>query len=498
MRTLLLLLLLASPVSAQPRTRAEVTDYKETTAYAEVVAFIDDLAKRSPLVRTGTLGISHEGRKLPMVFLSDPPIGTSAEAIKSGKPIVFVIGNIHAGEVDGKEALLMLARDMVEKKDPLLKELVFAFAPIFNADGNEKLGEHRPDQAGPPRVGTRHNGQDFDLNRDFIKLETPEVRSLVAFLNEWNPHVFIDMHTTNGSYHRYTLTYEGGYCPAGDPRVAAFTRETILPDVTVRLKKATGYDSFFYGNFNRARTEWETVPPTARYGFHYVGLRNRVSILSESYSYAPFKDRTLAGYHFVKGVAEGVAARKTDLLKLLKDAEKPGPDVVLRDKAVPFGRPVRLPGFVEEVKDGKRVRTDTTKDYELLFMGGSEPTLTVKRPAAYLVPPECKEAIAAVKRHGIAMEEQKEATNYEVEVERVDKIERAQPFRKHRTTKLESTPRTDKRLVPAGTMVVKTAQPLGALAAYLLEARSADGLATWNLFDEFIAEGKDFPVLRLK
>lgn len=498
MRLILLLLLSTSSLTAQPHTRAERTEYKETTTYAEVVGFVDDLAKRSPLVRIGTLGLSHEGRKLPLVILSDPPVVTSAEAIKSGKPIIFVLGNIHAGEVDGKEALLMLGRDLAEAKDPLLKELVFVFAPIFNADGNEKLGEHRPEQAGPPRVGTRSNGQELDLNRDFIKLETPEVRSLVTFLNEWNPHVFIDMHTTNGSWHRYTLTYEGGSCPAGNPKVANFTRTTLLPDVTTRLKKSTGYDSFFYGNFNRDRTQWETIDPEARYGFHYVGLRNRVSILSESYSYASFKDRTRASYHFVKAIAEETASRKTHFLKLLKDAEQPTTDIILRSKAVPFGRPFRLPGFVEEMKDGKRVRTDVTKDYELSFMGGFEATLTVKRPTAYLIPPECKAAIAVLKQHGIIMEVQKEAVGHEVEVERVDSITRAEPFQKHRMTTLETTPRTEKKTVPAGTMIVKTAQPLGALACYLLEARSPDGLTTWNFFDDFLTKGKDFPVFRLK
>jgi hypothetical protein len=492
------LLLSTSPLAAQPRTRAEKTDYRETTSYAEVVAFLDDMAKRSPLVRIGTLGVSHEGRKLPLVFLSDPPIATSTEAIQSGKPIVLMLGNIHAGEVDGKEALLMLARDLAETRDPLLKELVFVFAPIFNADGNEKLGEHRPEQAGPPRVGTRYNSQELDLNRDFIKLETPEVRALVAFLNEWNPHVFIDMHTTNGSWHRYTLTYEGGYCPAGDPRVAAFTRTTLLPDATTRLNKSTGYDSYFYGNFNRDRTLWETIAPDARYGFHYVSLRNRVSVLSESYSYASFQDRTRAGYYFVKAIAEGVASRKADLLKLLKDAEQPRPEVILRSKAVPFGQPFRLPGFVEEVKDGNSVRTDLPKEYEVRFLGGSEATLTVERPSAYLIPPECKAAIARLKLHGIVLEKQTEATDYEVKVERVDSIIRGELFQKHRMTTLETTPRTEKRTVPAGTIMVRTAQPLGALAATLLEARSADGLVTWNLFDDFLVEGRDYPVLRLK
>src|SRR5688572_23983438 len=191
-----------------PRTAAEKSEYQVTSSYAQVVEFCDELARQSPRVRLGTLGTSQEGRKLPVVIVAEPPVATADEAAKSGKLVVLAIANIHAGEVDGKEALLMLARELAMSQDKgLLERLVIVLAPIFNADGNEKLGDHRQDQAGPPQVGTRGNAAGLDLNRDFVKLETPEVRSLVKFLNAWNPAVFIDCHTTNGSHHRFTLTY---------------------------------------------------------------------------------------------------------------------------------------------------------------------------------------------------------------------------------------------------------------------------------------------------
>src|SRR5262249_54467314 len=159
------------------------------------------------------LGISVEGRKLPLLILADPPISTPQEAARNKKLVVYAQGNIHAGEVDGKEALLMLARDLATAKErPLLKDLVIVIAPIFNASGNEKISkQNRRGQIGPEEgAGARQNAQGLDLNRDFVKLESPEVRSLVRFFNKWNPAVFIDCHTTNGSYHRYTITYESG------------------------------------------------------------------------------------------------------------------------------------------------------------------------------------------------------------------------------------------------------------------------------------------------
>src|SRR5262249_10303994 len=143
-------LTLAAPAAEPPRTVAEKSDYQATARHADITAFCEELAKQSPLVRLGTLGTSGEGRKLPLVILADPPVGTPEEAAKSGKLVVFAFGNIHAGEVDGKEALLALARDLaLAKERPLLKDLVIVFAPLFNADGNERIDKnHRTHQNG--------------------------------------------------------------------------------------------------------------------------------------------------------------------------------------------------------------------------------------------------------------------------------------------------------------------------------------------------------------
>lgn len=508
MRSLLLaglVLLTAAPLYAElPQTVAEKSNFKATSRHADVVAFCEQLAKESPLVRLGELGTSHEGRKLPLVIVADPPVASAAEAAKSGKLVVLAIGNIHAGEVDGKEALLMLARDLATAKErPLLKDLVLVFAPIFNADGNEKVSkENRRSQNGPEEgVGVRANAQGLDLNRDFVKLESPEVRALVRFLNEWSPAVFIDCHTTNGSYHRYTLTYEGPRCPAGDPKIIDYVRDTLLPDAGARLKKATGYDSFFYGNFpfrGGARDRWDTVLPTPRYGTHNVGLRGSIGILSESYTYAPFKDRIQATCGFVRAVCEHVAEKKEDVKKLLASARDARPaSIPVRYKSAPQGRPVTIRGYVEEEKDGRRVKTDQPKDYEVTYQGGTEVTLSVKRPYAYLIPPAFTKAIETLQRHGVSAEELREDIEVDVEVYRVDKLARERNTFSGANLTLDVTPRKEARRVEAGTLLVKTDQPLGTLAAFILEPQSLDSLATWGLFDAQLAEGKDYPVLRL-
>ncbi|MBN9519950.1 DPP IV N-terminal domain-containing protein [bacterium] len=485
---LALLFLLAGPVAAQePRTPAEAANYAVASRHADVVAFGEALAKRSPRLKASTFGTSHEGRALPLWVLADPPVATPADA--KGKLVVLAFANIHAGEIDGKEALCALARDLATAEDaPLLKELVVLVVPILNADGNEKIDpKNRPREPNPAGgVGTRENAQGFDLNRDFVKLESPEVRALVKLLTDWDPRVVIDCHTTNGSKHRWTLTHDGPRYPSTDTELARFTHATFLPEVGRKVKAATGFDTGPYGNFNSDRTRWETYPALPRYGVQYVALRGRIGLLSESYSYAPFRDRVTASGAFVTACLEAAAARK-DAVREATNAAAATLPLRTATEAVP-GK-LTVPGF----------ETDAPKDFALDHVARTVPTLAVKPAVTYLIPPQFTAAIETLRRHGVAVEELREEIELEAEVYRIDRIDTAaKAFQGHALKTLAVTPRTETRRVPAGTVRVNTGAKLGTLAAYLLEPAAEDGFAAWNLFDAGLAVGSDYPVLRVK
>ncbi|QEL20029.1 DPP IV N-terminal domain-containing protein [Limnoglobus roseus] len=486
------LLVFSSFVTAQtpaPRTAAEKTNYQETTRHADVIAFGEQLAKLSPRVKATTYGTSKEGRPLPLLIVSADGVDSPQAAARANKLVLLVYANIHAGEVDGKEAVLALARDLAVNNDALLKGCVILVAPDINPDGNEKIGpDNRPGQNGPALAGVRENADGLDLNRDFIKLESPEIRSLVKLITAWDPLLMIDCHTTNGSKHRYTLTYDGQQNPAADSRLIAFSNNTLFPDVTKRLKAATGFESFFYGNFNKDRTQWTSYPATPRFGTQYVGLRNRVPVLSESYTYASFADRVKASYHFVKSTFESVAEKPDVLRKLTREANTPT-RIALRSKATAHEKPATVLGFDADAKP---------KDFELQLVTNRVPTLEVEVPEAYLVPPAFAEAVDTLRRHGIAVEELREDIDLDLEAYRVTEASAAaEAFQKHKTRQLEVTREKVARRVPPNTFVVRTAQPLGRLAAFLLEPQAEDGLTTWNFFDAGIAKDKEFPVVRV-
>ena len=234
------------------RTRAESSNYEETSSYDDVMRIVRGVVAGNSLAKYESYGKSEEGREMPLLILSEPAVTTPEAAHKLGRPIVFVQGNIHAGEVEGKEASLILARRLTEGDlRPLLKQLVILITPIYNADGNERVNVmNRTAQNGPVAgVGTRENSKGLDLNRDHMKLDSLEARAFVGLLNRWDPHVSLDLHTTNGSYHGFHLTYSPSLNPNTDARLVALARERILPAMQQAVQKKHNFRTYYYGNF---------------------------------------------------------------------------------------------------------------------------------------------------------------------------------------------------------------------------------------------------------
>src|SRR2546430_6726273 len=235
-----------------PKTVAESTNYRATSRYDDVIAFVSATQRADPDIRVETFATTSEGRALPLVIAGPPGVVDPRSAHAAALPVVFIMANIHAGEVEGKEAAQMLLRDLVSSSRKLRSEMTILIAPIYNADGNEKIStEHRRTQNGPPEgVGVRENGQGLDLNRDYMKLESPEARGLIAnVLNRWDPLLSVDLHTTNGSYHGYALTYSPTLNPNASSDLIDFERHTLLPSIREQMREKHHKETYYYGNF---------------------------------------------------------------------------------------------------------------------------------------------------------------------------------------------------------------------------------------------------------
>ena len=491
-------------------TVAERSKYRATSRHAEVLELIDRLLKRSAQLNRLDFGQSTEQRPMVAVIAARPNIRSPEQARASDRLVVFLIGNIHSGECAGKEALLMLLRELaLDPKHPLLEHLVLVVVPNYNPDGNERVGKnHRPRQLGPEQgMGRRENAQGLDLNRDFVKLDCPETRALVKLIDQWNPHLLIDTHTTNGSRHRYVLTYDVPNNPAAADGPRTFLRNTMLPEVTRQLE-AKGLNMFFYGNLNSNRTRWTTYGHEPRYGIEYLGLRGRLAVLSEAYAYIPYKKRIEVTGAFLRECLSYVASNRQHIAKLLSQAEhettaagrnpQAGDEVAIRSRITAFPEKVTIKAFERQSRRTENGLDGRPKDYTVDYFGRFEPTLRVERPFAYLVPFEESRLADRLLLHGIRLEQLSADVSLDVEVYRVDKLHQARSsFQQHRLRTVEATLRREHRQVPAGTYLVPVGQPLGNLAVVLLEPASDDGLTSWNFLDHLLAPADDYPILRI-
>ncbi len=502
------LVALGRPVAAQT-TRAERTGYAETSTLADVTAFLETLTGDE--LRTGVLTRSPEGRTVPYAIAARPMVATPAEAHRTGKPVVWLQGNIHGGEVEGKEAAQMVLRDLVRGPlASLLDSLVVIVVPVYNADGNDALGpaeRQRPGQNGPAVVGLRPNGQGLDLNRDYVKQEAPETRAAAALLDAWDPDLFIDLHTTNGSYHGYVLTYATGLNPNA-PAATAYAYDRFLPEVRRRMRARHGDEVYWYGNFRNQHRDslaagWETYDPRPRFGVNWYAMRGRIGILSEAYSNADFRTRVGATYRFVTEILRLAAEERAAIRALALWAEVPD-SVAVRSALAPPRRDTVTAELTEPAGAGagpfaRRRRTGEYRRVEMPVYDRFRAVRSEALPAGYLLPPPHAHLVEALRRHGVVVQRLEAAWRGEVERFRVDSLA-ASPtvFEGHREVRVEGAWRSEPGEAATGWFLVPVRQRLGILAAYLLEPASEDGFVTWNLLDRDLRRGRDAPVLRVR
>jgi hypothetical protein len=539
-------------------TRAEATDYRETSRHAEVIAFCDALAAESPLVQRGSLGKSGEGQDMVTLVISDHGCFTPERARKLDKVVVMVEANIHAGEVEGKEMILAIARDLVRGElgklgTRILERVCLVIVPNFNPDGNDRISpnnraldlQHLEGQVNPPGgVGTRYTGEGWNLNRDNTKQEAIETRNLAAYHQAWWPHVFIDCHTTDGSIHGFELTYDTSH---SNPELFAPLREfnqRLLDKVARRVRKQHGFASFWYGNYvteDDPSSGWHTYPALPRFGSHYRGLLGRVDVLLETYSYISFEQRCRVIRAWLVELLRFAAKNAEDILdvtereeqRIIERGETTDPrvhvgiqyGVARRDDAgaLTFDYPAhaldgdeaKIIAYDIESIRARRYPGDNIEIYRAPHHRTFVPVTEVSTPVGYLVPVSLADRLHG---HGIDFDVLTAPQTYEVDSYRIDKIEKtfspdvaalvpapgeaeiplsAKPLPKRFETVVSVSPERRTITVPAGTLYVPTARRTGTLAVYLLEPHSDDGFTRWEFLDKDLQVGKHHPVHRV-
>ncbi|MCX6329491.1 MAG: M14 family metallopeptidase [Bacteroidia bacterium] len=491
------------------QTKAESSDFKSTSDYKDVMNFIDQLKKTSKLIRVETIAQSAEGRSVPLLIIGKPLPKSPAQLASDNRIVIYIQANIHAGEVEGKEACLMFVRDLLSEKDPqILRDVILLICPNFNPDGNEKIDpQNRTNQNGPVNgVGVRHNGQFLDLNRDGMKAESPEVRGILTkVFNTWDPAVFMDCHTTDGSYHVEPVTFTWMVNPNGDNSLIRYMRDKMIPEMSSTLLEKYKIENCYYGEFNNMMNPengWFYDAAEPRFMSNYYGLRNRLGILNENYVHADFKSRVWGCYYLIKSLTDYASVHKNEIKKMLQEVDARtvqrgmNPSVTdsfaIEYKVRPLPEKVTIKTYEVERSTEANVyppfrQTDRQKNVTVPYFIDYYPTKNVRFPFAYLITVNDFDVTGLLKTHGIRVEKLTVESLIEIERFEITELKGASRLNQgHYTNTIKGTTHKETVDFPVGTLVVRTAQPLANLAAYLLEPQSNDGLMTWNYLDRYL------------
>jgi hypothetical protein len=486
-------------------TYAEKTDYRETPRYAETIEYCKRLDQASPLIKLETFGKSGEGRELPLLIATEDDTFTPQAARHAVKAVILIQACIHAGEPDGKDAGLALLRDIaITKTQPgLLKNLVVLFIPIYNTDGHERVSPYnRVNQNGPAEMGWRTTSTYQNLNRDYMKADTPETRAWLSLWNRWKPDLFVDCHVTDGADYQYNITYQHEHHAGIAESVLAWEKK-VIDERVAPATEAAGNVISWYLEFidNRDLTKGiRDFNGSPRFSTGYTPIRNRPGILIETHMLKPYRPRVIGTYDFLRFTLAEVSRDPQSLLAAVREADEktladgrtydPARrfplDFELTEKPTPYK--LKALEYHTELSDisGAPYVTFGTKPVDMTVPMYNEFRVktAVAPPLSYIVPVQWKDVIEVLRAHGLTMQTTTEPEAIDVESYRfVDVNWAGSPFEGRLMPSFKVEVVHERRTFPAGSIIVPLAQESAKVAISLLEPEAPDSLVHWGFFN---------------
>jgi hypothetical protein len=510
---LLALLSAPAPASAQAdaaagpalTTTAERSGFRITGRYGEVVALCDAFARAHPEeVRCFDFGTTPEGRPMKALAVSRTGALTAEAARARGIPVTLVQGGIHAGEIDGKDAGFLALRELLEgaAAPGALDAQVLLFVPVFNVDGHERFGRwNRPNQRGPEEMGWRTTAQNYNLNRDYLKADAPEMQAMLALVEAWDPILYVDLHATNGAQFEHDVSIQLEPLYSGDDALrdaGRGLRDGVIADLAAEGSLPLPFYPSFVVDDDPSSGFVDGVSPP-RFSTGYFPLRNRFAMLVETHSWKEYPVRVRITRNTIVSVLERVARDGREWLRLAADADARaarlgGQPVPLAYRATEYVRTIDFRGYAytrtpSDVSGALMTRYDeaTPQVWRVPVRDEIVPDEQVEAPrGGYLVPASLASIVAAkLDQHGIAFRTLDAAlAQAEVEAFRADTTDFAdRPSEGHQRATFEGRWAPERRDIGTGALFVPIAQPKARMVVALLEPRAPDSLAAWGRFN---------------
>ena len=491
------------PAGNNWQTWYEAHGKNQTPRYAETVEFSKRMAEASPMLHYTAFGQSHQLRDLPLLILDRQGNFTPGAVKASGNLVLLIQAAIHPGEPCGKDAGLMLLRDIVidGKYQELLENITLLFIPIFNVDGNERFGPYnRINQNGPEEMGWRTNARNLNLNRDFLKADTKEMQHFLELWNHWQPDFYIDTHATNGGDYQYPMTYIIEIFGGMEQGLTDWCAQDFLPEWEQRME-ASGYPSFPYVTYRnwhdpRSGLVSRTSPPALSNGF--AAQRNRPGLLLETHMLKPYHIRVEATYYSILHTLEMLHRDHQAFRELVARADaftassefrqqpfhldfRTASDSVMVDfKGVEYEKiPSDLSGGEWFIYESEKPLT-----FQIPWFYKQEPAVSVMLPEAYIIPVQWFDVIEKLGFQGIEMQQLEKDTVIEVESYRFRNVRLANSvYEGRQMARFTALQVSETRHFPAGSVFIPMNQPGARMVAHALEPDAPSSFATWGFFN---------------
>lgn len=502
-----------SGLSQNFTTKYEKSGFKETTTYDETIAYCKKLARNSQNLHYSTFGQSSRGYDLPVMIADKEGLTHPEEIHKTGRTILMIQSGIHPGESEGKDAMMMLLRDIFIKgeKQYLFDEVTVVWIPVFNADGDHRFTPYgRINQNGPEKMGWRANSRNLNLNRDYLKADTPEMHYWLDLWNKWLPDFFIDCHTTDGADYQYVLTYAMEIYGQMDDELTRWQKEEYIDKVMPQMFEA-GFPVFPYVSFRnwhdpRSGLKSEVSPPRISQG--YTALQNRPGLLIETHMLKPYKPRVESTYKLIELTIELLNEKGQELQELNRKADQRVASDNFREK--PFVIDYKLSQKDSTIVDFLGIDYDVEKSdltggnwfkyqkgeektFQLTWFKHNVPAKKVNMPEAYLIPPEWTNVIKRLKAHHVKMYRLEKADSLDVQMyDFTNYAWRKRPYEGQMMMTTKEYEKINKtRFFPEGTYVIPTSQRTARVIAHALEPAAPDSYVYWGMFNA-IFEQKEY------
>ena len=492
------------------QTYYEKSGFKETPRYKQTVEYCKKLADASPWIKYISFGVSPQGRELPLLIVDRNGNFTPLKVHRSGNAVLLIEAGIHPGEIDGKDAGLMFIRDIAihKKYEVLLDHVTILFIPIFNVDGHERFSAYnRINQNGPKEMGWRTTAQNLNLNRDFLKADTPEMKAWLKMFNKWLPDFFVDIHATDGADFQYVMTYGLETFGNMDDGLTAWAELEYLKVMEEDMEKA-GYPIFPYVAFRRwhdPKSGLRSMLSTPRLSQGYSAIQNRIGFLIENHMLKDYKTRVSATYEALIITCKFLNKEYEKLIMLNKIADEYSAGSEFRSKKFPIdfrasndSIVVDFKGFEYEVErsnlsGGNWFKySDKPVDFKLPYFNNQNPVVEVDLPEAYIIPPEWIDVIERLELHGIKYSQLDEPVVIPVKTYKFKNVSWQQlPYEGRHPVSFDYDEIIEEREFSAGSVVIDMNQRTARVIAHILEPKAPDSYLYWGFFDA-IFEQKEY------